>query len=158
MPNSTHSSVASATFPRADARIARIGWCPSRWLVGALMAMTLLAIASLLASELPAVAAWPLALLACVSGARAARHEARRPPREFTFSGDGRPVLVDGVPLDGVVVCWRGPLAFVRWRDASGRRRHLSWWPDTLPPSARRELRLAASEGDAAARTVSMAP
>ena len=158
MPNSMHSSAASANFPRADARIARIGWRPSRWLIGALAAMTLLAVVSLQVSELPVVVAWPAAVLVLAFGAHAVRREARRTLREFVFAVDGKPVLVDGVPQEGVEVCWRGPLSFVSWHDASGCRQRLSWWPDTLPPPARRELRLAAAGDEAAAGGGSMAP
>lgn len=76
----------------------------------------------------------------------------------FVFASNDAPILLDGAVIDDVKVTWRGPLAFVRWRDPSGRIRRLAWWPDTLPPAARRELRLAAPGGEAAPRTASMAP
>ncbi|HET8818759.1 MAG TPA: hypothetical protein VFM73_04380 [Xanthomonadaceae bacterium] len=97
--------------------------------------------ASLLACDIPAAVAWPAAALAVVMGWRAARIEARRPPVTVSFPVDAPPV-VDGRHLVHARLQWRGPLAFLQWRE--GRRlRGLSWWPDTLPPAARRELRLA---------------
>jgi toxin CptA len=53
---------------------------------------------------------------------------------------------------------WRGPLAFLRWRDSDGRMHRLAWWPDVLPVAARRELRLAALDGAGAVPAASMAP
>jgi toxin CptA len=48
------------------------------------------------------------------------------------------------VALADLTVSWRGPLASVVGRDPAGKLRHLAFWPDTLPPPARRALRLAA--------------
>ena len=45
--------------------------------------------------------------------------------------------------LSAVNVRWRGPLATLEGRDPAGKLRRLAWWPDTLPPPARRALRLA---------------
>jgi toxin CptA len=133
-------------------------WRPSRWLLAALLAMTPLAILSVLASEMPRVAAWPLALATLVYGGWLAYRERSRPLRELVFPGNGAPVLVDGVPITEVVLQWRGPLAFLRWRDGKGCRHRLLWWPDTLPAAARRELRLAAPDREAARGRPSMAP
>jgi len=116
-----------------------------------------LAALSLLASEMPTVAAWPLALLAVGEGIRVARGTMRSPRRALVWPFDGAPTL-DGVALHEPELHWRGPLAFLRWRDASGRMQRLTWWPDVLPASARRELRLAALEGSGAAVVASMAP
>ncbi|MDQ3494152.1 MAG: hypothetical protein M3485_01130 [Pseudomonadota bacterium] len=120
--------------------------------------MTPLAMLSVLASEMPRVAAWPLALATLVYGACLARREWRRPQRELVFSGASTPVLVDGEPAAEVVLQWRGPLTFLRWRAGNGRRHRLVWWPDTLPASARRELRLAAPDRKTARGGPSMAP
>jgi toxin CptA len=121
----------------------RIEWRPSRWLAGACGALGVLGAASVLASEMPVWAAWPLATLAIAYGAWLARREWRRPVQQLAWPL-GRPPLLGGVPLHDAVLAWRGPLAFLGWRDASGRRRQLCWWPDTLDRVARRELRLAA--------------
>jgi toxin CptA len=112
---------------------------------------------SVLASELPPAAAWPLALLAVGEGSRLARGTLRSPPRTLVWPLDGMPTL-DGVALREPELHWRGPLAFLRWRDAGGRVRRLTLWPDVLPAAARRELRLAALEGSGAAPAASMAP
>lgn len=52
--------------------------------------------------------------------------------------------MLDGDVLADVELQWRGSLAFLCWRGTAGRTHRLSWWPDTLPVEARRELRLAA--------------
>ena len=157
MPNSTRSSSVSARFRPASAVEARIEWRPSRWVVAALLSLGGLAACSLLASEMPAFAAWPAALATLAWAARCARREAGRQAQSFVFRG-GAPVLVDGVAVEGMVLQWRGPLAFAHWRDRDGRVRRRSWWPDTLPPARRRELRLAAPAGEAARGEASMAP
>jgi toxin CptA len=54
-------------------------------------------------------------------------------------------------------VRWRGPLAFLRWRDPDGRARRLVFWPDTLPAAARGELKLALQQREAAGGGASMA-
>ncbi|WAC63699.1 hypothetical protein OVA13_02600 [Pseudoxanthomonas sp. SL93] len=104
------------------------------------------------------MAAWPLAVLAFLYGVHLARHEGARPARAVWFPGDGRAPTVDGQPVDAVQVTWRGPLAFMRWRDRAGRWQRLAWWPDTLPAPMRRELRLAASSTDAVRRRAGVAP
>lgn len=158
MPHSTRWSSASAPCRLPSRAIeARLGWKPSRWLAAALLAMTPLAAFSVLASEMPRVVAWPLAVAALVYGGWLTRREWRRPRREFVFCGDRAPARVDGVPVEDVEMQWRGPLASVRWRDPGGRRHRLAWWPDTLPPARRRELRLAAPSRDAAPGAPSVA-
>lgn len=153
------SEVSSNTCVRSrnSADGGSVGWAPSRWLQAALLLMTALAPVAILASEMPRPAAWPLTLLACACGVVIARREARRPPRTLHFPGNGR-VEVDGQGVEDFELEWRGPLAFARWRDAQGRVQRLAWWPDTLPPAARRELRLAAPATHTARRAPSMAP
>ena len=128
----------------------RLEWRPSRWLVAALVAISLLAAFSAVSSQLPALVSWPLAAFAGGAGLRRARAEWRRPTHRLVFPGDGRLASVDDVPVDAMQVAWRGPLAFARWRDRNGRIRHLAWWPDTLPAGKRRQLRLAADAAHAA--------
>jgi toxin CptA len=86
------------------------------------------------------------------------RQQRRKPVRQLVFPGGDSPVQIDGVAVESVVVQWRGPLAFVTWRESSGGRQRLSWWPDTLPPERRRELRLAAGREDASRSRPGMAP
>ncbi|MEJ7746113.1 MAG: hypothetical protein WKF61_05045, partial [Luteimonas sp.] len=67
-------------------------------------------------------------------------------------------VMLDGEPIDEVKLQWRGSLAFVSWRGKAGRIQRVSWWPDTLPPASRRELRLAAPAAIASRQRGAMAP
>lgn len=130
---------------------------PSRWLVGALLALAVLAPFSVLQSEMPSRHAWPLALLALGAGLWLARREWRAPRQSVTIDGEGR-VTIDGVEVEAFRVDWRGPLAFLAWRDPAGRCHRRSLWPDTLPSALRRELRLAADRCDAGRDDGRMAP
>lgn len=139
MPRSTRSSSASASCRPEGHSIA---WRPSRWVIAALLLLSALAPFAVLASEMPRVAAWPLAAVAAFAGLHAARGEARKPRHQLEVpAGQGRAML-DGAPLAEATLSWRGPVAFLRWRDAAGGRGRLSWWPDTLPPAERRVLKL----------------
>ncbi|MEE7566640.1 hypothetical protein HH297_09445, partial [Xanthomonas sp. Kuri4-3] len=60
-------------------------------------------------------------------------------------------------PVAAFRVEWRGPLAQLSWRDGR-RRERLLFWPDTLPPAQRRELRLAAGAHAISSRPRQMAP
>lgn len=136
----------------------RLEWRPSRLLQAGLLVLGTLAAFCVVASEMPRIAAWPLALMAALYGLLLARREARRPMLAFWFPGDGRPATVDGQRVEHVQVTWRGPLAFVRWRAGAGRWQRHAWWPDTLPPRARRELRLATGQPAAVRHRAGMAP
>ena len=135
----------------------RIDWRPSRCLLAALLLLTVLAPLAVLASEMPRAAAWLLAAAAVAHGLWLARREWRRPSRSLLFTGDGR-LLVDGDEVGDASLQWRGPLAFLSWRDAGGRRGRLTWWPDTLLPRWRRELRLAVGRLPTARTGPSVAP
>jgi toxin CptA len=150
MPHSPRSSSASAPF--------RLEWRPSRWLSSALLVLTLAAPLAVLVSEMPRAAAWPLAVAAAVHGLCLLWREHRRARPVLAFRGEDAVVEVDGAAVTATEVCWRGPLAFVSWRDGHGRRHRLSWWPDTLPAASRRELRLAAPLPSQAGRAASVAP
>lgn len=116
-------------------------------MMAALCLLSALAPFAVLASEMPRMAAWPLACVAALAGLRLALHEVRKPPRHFEIPvGQGRAML-DGTPLVEAMLSWRGRLAFLRWRDEAGRRGRLSWWPDTLPPAQRRVLKLWSPDG-----------
>ena len=149
MPTSTSWSSTSA--------ICRLEWRPSAFLSAALAVLGALAGASVVASEMPGPAAWPLAALAVAQGARLGIRHRRQPVRCLCWVA-GRPPELDGAPLSGAALDWRGPLAFLRWRDAGGRLRRLAWWPDTLPHEARRELKLVALAGVDTPPVPSMAP
>jgi len=120
-------------------------------LLGALAAL------SVLASEMPRAVAWPLAAAALAWGLWSAVRNHRAAPRRLCWVA-GRAPEIDGVAAAGAVLHWRGPLAFLRWRDGDGRTRRMAWWPDTLPAAARRELRLAATVLPDTPAPPSMAP
>ena len=147
-----HSKPSSAGSPPC-----RIDWRPSRWLLVALLMLAVLAPLAVLASELARPAAWLLAAAALVHGLHLAWSEWRRPATSVLFTADGR-VLVGDADAADVRFQWRGPLAFMSWRDPAGRRMRLAWWPDTLPSRWRRELRLAADRACTARRQPSVAP
>lgn len=139
-----HSSSASASC--------RLEWNPSRLLVAALVSLTLLAAFSVLVSGVPRLLAWPLAAWVGWFGIRSARSQLKRSMIQLVFPGSGMPAIVDGEAVEGMRIEWRGPLAFATWSERHGQVRRLVWWPDTLPAPKRRELRLAASGGEAARR------
>ena len=150
MTHSHHSSSGSVSC--------RLEWRPSRWLIGALLGLAVLAAFAVLASEMPRWAAWPLALVSLVGGVWQAWRQAHLPVQGFVFPGNGLAALRQGQPIHDVQLQWRGPLAFLAWRDREGRRQRLAWWPDTLPPAQRRELRLAVGTGNAAPGHPGVAP
>ncbi|TDK21559.1 hypothetical protein E2F46_15110 [Luteimonas aestuarii] len=136
---------------------ARIPWRPSRYVLGALVVLTALALVATWASEMPALATWPLSLLVVVHGVRSLRLEAARPAFELVVRADGA-AFVDGQRVESLQVAWRGPLAFAGWQDRQGRSQRCAWWPDTLPSKRRRELRLAAPSGPSTDGGTSVAP
>lgn len=149
----TASTRSSNTFARC-----RLDWRPSRLLGGALALLTFAAALSILASEMPRVVAWPLVILVLGSGLLQVRREHRRHPHTVVVDPNTARILLDDRELDDARLRWRGPLAFLIWRDARRRRCTLIWWPDTLPASQRRELRLAASGFPPPSRPGTMAP
>lgn len=159
--NSPRLSMKSAISPSAPEQAFVNGsflWRPSRVCALMLWALALLAPLSVLASELPAALAWPLALLAGVLGARSARGSLRVPPRHWVISGPGCEARCDGVAVSQLRLRWRGALAFMEWRSpAGGPRQRLVFWPDVLDAPARRELRLAVRWYEAASGKPSVA-
>ena len=127
-------------------------------MISALLSGGVLASVSVFLSGMPRPAAWLLAAAVSIHALWLADRESRRPVRSLVFPGNDLPVTVDGMPVEHVEVQWRGPLAFVSWKERDGRRQRLSWWPDTLPPARRRELRLAANATDTAPHRSAMAP
>ena len=110
-----------------------------------------------LASDLPRGWAWPLAVLAGLVGIHDARRYRNQPISRWVIpAGRGAPTC-DAERIEGLLVHWRGPLAFLRWRDADGRSRRVVFAPDTLPAASRRELKLALQRREAAAGSPSMA-
>jgi toxin CptA len=111
--------------------------------IGALWMLGLLGACSVVNSEMPRAYAWPLAMLALGYGGWLAIRESRRSSCALVWPATGQ-VTLDGLAIDDASLHWRGPLAFLSWRDAKGRVRRLNWWPDMLAAGMRRELRLAA--------------
>ncbi len=135
----------------------RIEWRPSRWVASWLAGLVLLAPISLVHSALPRPQAWPLALIAGIVAFRQWHGYRRRGAITLIVRADG-PLEVDGVIRPEWQLRWRGPLAFVQWREGDRRlTRALSFWPDTLPPAPRRELRLATPITAAVSPAVGMA-
>jgi toxin CptA len=99
---------------------------------------------AVLHSEMPRAVAWPLAAMAAAWGAWSAWREARRPARQLDIGAGKGDASLDGQALVLLELQWRGPIAFLHWRDHAGLGGRLAWWPDTLPPAKRRELRLTA--------------
>lgn len=122
-----------------------------------LWSLAILAPLSLLASDLPRAWAWPLALLACAWAVRDARRQRASPPRRLLIPAGRGAATCDDSRIDGLKVGWRGPLAFLQWRDGDGRRQRAAFWPDTLDAGMRRELKIAMMRRDAARDTASMA-
>jgi toxin CptA len=102
--------------------------------------------ASLHLSALPPTPTLVAVILLSGVGWQQARHLARQPPRILSIPWGNAPACVDGRPVAALRVEWRGPLAWVSWQRGPGRRERLMFWPDTLPPRRRRELRLAARQ------------
>lgn len=134
----TPSSTASSTC--------RIDWRPSRWLLAGLVMLGPLAATSLLMSALPRFPALLSALAALAWAGRLAWREGRRPPCTLVLAGQGASVQwrrnEAPEPLHGLHWHLRGPIAVLRAHDRQGLRIGFSWWPDTLSPASRRQLRL----------------
>jgi toxin CptA len=127
----------------------RIEWRPSRWRCAALVLIGLLAGASVLLSDAPAPLAWLLAVVLPAHAGRLAWRDGQEAPATLVWRhGQSEAVLIGPkgaqTRLSSLNLRWRGPLATLGARDEAGKLRRLSWWPDTLPPPARRVLRLVA--------------
>lgn len=123
-----------------------------------LRALGLLAAFAAIASELPWMVAVPLACAAILYGEWLARRERRREVAEIVIAPNEAVPTIDGSPMEDLQVQWRGPVAFLRWRDEQGRSRYLQGWPDNLAPGERRELRLAMAARAPAHSPRSVAP
>ena len=136
--------------------ICRLEWRPSRLIIAWLQLLAVLSPLCLLASGLPRWLAWPLAVVAMLHAMREVRRYARLPARVIVVAAEG-PLQVDGQPFERWRLHWRGPLAFVAWRDAHGGGQALALCPDTLSMQQRRELRLATPAGAGVSPAVGMA-
>lgn len=148
MSRSHRSSSASATC--------HLEWRPSRWVIAWLRLQLLLVPVCLLASAMPRPIAWPAAVAAALIAYRQYEHYRRLPKSRLRVCAEG-PLQLEGVSYAHWKLHWRGPLAFIHWRDERGRLHARSFWPDTLPPALRRELRLATPAVAAVSPAVGMA-
>ena len=148
MSTSHRLSSASATC--------RLEWRPSKLIVAWLAFLAVLSPVSWLYSALPRGLAWPLAVLAALYALRAAQRYRITPMQMLLVAAEG-PLWVDGLPFEHWRLRWRGPLAFVSWKNEKGRACAVSFWPDTLSTAQRRELRLATPNGVSISPTVGMA-
>lgn len=126
----------------------RIDWQPSRWLVGALCALALLSALSVVLSGLAAELKPMVAGIAVMTGLGLARREALRPRFSLQWSGTGLLLRDDkgrSQVLHAPVLREQGPLLHIEARTEAGRRWSRTWWPDTLSPVGRRQVRLASS-------------
>jgi len=105
--------------------------------------LVVLAPLSLLSSDLPRGAAWPLALAAMGWAAFDANRYRQRPRVALLIPTGHGQAQCNEVVIENLRVDWRGPLAFLSWRVAGGPLQRASFWPDTLDAASRRELRLA---------------
>ncbi len=149
MSKSRRSSIRSAPC--------RIEWRPSRWTSAMLWTLALCAPFSLLMSDMPGAFAWPLALSVAAFGIVDARRYGREASIELVIPIGRGQASCDGQPIQDLMIAWRGPLAFLRWRKPGGRVQRVVFWPDTLPSGPRRELRLATLRLQSAPSTASMA-
>ncbi len=134
MPNSASSSAASAPC--------RLEWRPSRWQVAAHALFAALMPWVATASALPSAAQWPLGLLAAGAVAGQGWRCSRQPRLDIVIPSGDTPARVDDQPVEALRLHDRGPLLQLSWRQ-HGRQRACLFWPDTLPPTQRRALRLA---------------
>lgn len=141
----------------AHCRPLRLEWRPSGWEGAALRLLGLLAGIAVLSSAIPRPWAFPLAAAALLHGWIEAGRRSVQPARQLLLPPAPATATCDGQPMRDVRVHWRGPWVFLHWCDADGRRR-LAFWPDTLTPARRRELRLALLRAETAAGPPAMAP
>ncbi|PPU32408.1 MULTISPECIES: protein YgfX [unclassified Xanthomonas] len=136
----------------------RLEWRPSRGLVCAVSALAVLALCAVWRSGVPL---WLAALLSAwvpVSAARSLGALLRSPARQVLIPWGELPASIDGQAVQALQVAWRGPIAVVSWTRADARRERLHFWPDTLPATQRRELRLAAHAHAISSRRSLVAP
>jgi toxin CptA len=150
MPNWKRSSPASVPC--------RLEWRRSRWQALILLALAVLVVPAVWLSGLPVAAQWALGIAGLAWTVGALHAEWRRAPCVLVIPpSPSAPACLDGQAIADLALAWRGPLAFVGFRQGR-RRRTLVFWPDTLSAAQRRELRLAVSAREASSRGGVVAP
>jgi toxin CptA len=123
-----------------------------------LLALGLLSGLAVIAAEVPMPVSIPLALMTTGYGLWLAHRELRRITHGLVIPLNEMAATIDGVEMNDFQVQWRGPLAFLQWLGADGRRHRLQGWPDNLDAAARRELRLATAARTPSRSARSVAP
>lgn len=138
------------TLPHSSNAFApcHLEWWPSRWCEFMLWALALLAPFALWVSDLSQAAAAVLASAAFACGVRGAWQYRNSAIHAFDIPIGSAAIRLDGQPIMGLQVRWRGPLAFLSWRAQNGRLQRLVYWPDSLNHEMQRELRLAIMQRD----------
>ena len=134
MPSPPRSSPGSAPC--------RLEWRPSRWQCGAQLLITALAPWALCSTDLPAPLRWPAAVVALLAGGAQAWRYWQTPAQCIVIVPGQGPAAVDGAEVSGLQLSDRGVLLQLAWCQ-HGRVQRRLFWPDTLTPAQRRELRLA---------------
>jgi len=128
----------------------RLEWQPSKQERASLALLTLLAAFSLLQCDLPLSWAWPAAVAVILLGSVCLWRNSHRRTRELLLNSDLAACRIDGQAITTLALSRRGPLLFVRFKQAPTRRwQHLVFWPDTLPVATRRQLQLMLPLGSA---------
>ena len=132
MPNSSRSSVKSPPC--------RCDWKPAALIAAALLAGTLLAMLSLLLSDLPPAWRLPACTGVAAWGIWRTRTWLAQPPRSLRFDRAQAALWVDGVAVQAPRLHWRTNLLVVRW-GPPGARQACALLPMQLSPQVLRELR-----------------
>ena len=109
------------------------------------------------ATDLPTAWHPPATLMYWLCAGLLMAHALSRPPRLLWLQALPRPLLLDGVELEQPTLHVRGPWLQLRW-EGPGRGGSLLFWPDTLVPAQRRELRLAVRARAISSKAQTMAP
>ena len=140
----------------------RLEWRPSRWLLAALCALAVAAIAALWMSALPPIACGIGSVAALAYAGWLLHRESQRPHCVLGWPGGDADWRIEcGNRIESlrhVDAAIRGGIAVVTLVDADGAPRRYIWWPDTLDARGRRALRLAlqSQQPTATARTASV--
>jgi len=149
MSNLSSSSPASA--------VCRIEWRPSALGQTVLLLLTLLSVGSVLVAELPLLLRAALAPLVLLGGVVEVRRYRRAMPCLLEIPAGAAAIRCDGVPVRSGRLLLRGGLTFSVWVLGDGQVRRYLFWPDVLPASGQRELKLALLRRRSAGKTAPMA-
>jgi toxin CptA len=118
----------------------RFDWQPSPLIAAGLLAGTLLALASLLLSDLPPHWRLPACVAVASLGVLRTRRWLGQAPRQLRIHRPSAALWVDGVAAAAVRVSWRTGVLVLRWH-AQGAVQRCLFLPGQLSPVLVRELR-----------------